>query len=407
MKINVSNEMRLRLQNAAANGSTIAADVLAELKKDCDVSEIIRGNYNYFSTKRKKTECGTFQKIRIVFTACSKNLTHGNFPDKGNPNAQWFPENRSDLEPSTFIELFKNLPEYESGEIKYFGSAISLDSKISIRIGSTMNDFLEAYDASNYTLIADTDSSTLHNSCMRYENKARNAADFYKNFAGAKIMVAKDSNNYVVGRAVIWDKLVWERSDNPDMEVSLMDRIYTSHSFVLEMMKRHAQDAGIHFRKQYNDFSHTKECIVMNPVGGTAAGDHISALLSREVPVCCWHKKGVPYMDTFLSISLTEGKLELRNHSTPNTIANCQNTDGSAQKAAQVCPRCNKIHSRYDQIFCNACTSEIYTDTAFGIALNSQAISYHGVWYPASLFKKRRPLPTFRRYLQIERLFMS
>ncbi len=44
MKANVSQEMKSRLFNAAANGSVIAKDVLAELKKECDISDIIRGS---------------------------------------------------------------------------------------------------------------------------------------------------------------------------------------------------------------------------------------------------------------------------------------------------------------------------------------------------------------------------
>lgn len=107
MKLNVSNELKSRLTHAAENGSVIAKDILSEVKKNVPVEEVIRGSYNFFSTKRKRTEAGTFKKIRIVFTACNKDLGHPNFPDRNNPQAPWFPENRTDLEPSTFIELFK------------------------------------------------------------------------------------------------------------------------------------------------------------------------------------------------------------------------------------------------------------------------------------------------------------
>lgn len=39
---------------------------------------------------------------------------------------------------------------------------------------------------------------------MRYGNRARNAADFYTNFAGAEILVARDGSNNVLARAVVW-----------------------------------------------------------------------------------------------------------------------------------------------------------------------------------------------------------
>ena len=67
MKVNASNELKSRLAHAAENGSVIARDILAELKKNVDVTEIVRGFYNHFSTKRKRVSCDGFQKIRIVF----------------------------------------------------------------------------------------------------------------------------------------------------------------------------------------------------------------------------------------------------------------------------------------------------------------------------------------------------
>ena len=216
MKLNVSNELKSRLMHAAENGSVIAKDILLEVKKNVPVEEIIRGTYNCFSTKRKRTEAGTFKKIRIVFTACSKDLAHPSFPDRNNPQAPWFPENRTVLEPSTFVELFKNLPKYSPYEINYFCSALSLDSKVTVRLHESMNDFMEAYLESNYSPIADSDTSSLHSSCMRYEDKARNAADFYTNFAGAKILVARDESNNILGRAVVWNEVtLWKSINTP------------------------------------------------------------------------------------------------------------------------------------------------------------------------------------------------
>lgn len=139
MKLNVSNELKSRLTHAAENGSVIAKDILSEVKRMYRWKKSY-GVLQFFSTKRKRTEAGTFKKIRIVFTACNKDLGHPNFPDRNNPQAPWFPENRTDLEPSTFIELFKNLGPYQPDEINYFCSAISLDSKVTIRLHDSMND---------------------------------------------------------------------------------------------------------------------------------------------------------------------------------------------------------------------------------------------------------------------------
>ena len=89
-----------------------------------------------------------------------------------------------------------------------------------------MNDFMEAYLESNYSPIADSDTSSLHSSCMRYEDKARNAADFYTNFAGAKILVARDESNNILGRAVVWNEVTLWKSINTPIAASLLDRIY-------------------------------------------------------------------------------------------------------------------------------------------------------------------------------------
>ena len=407
MKVNVSNEMKSRLTHAAANGSVVAADILAELRKNCDVSEIIRGSYNCFSTKRKRTGCSSYQKIRIVFTACNKDLRNENFPDKGNPNAPWFPENRTDLEPSTFAGLFKNLPEYDSEEIKYFVSAISLDSRVSINICSSMNDFIEAYNEVNYTMIADSEQSTLHNSCMRYEDRARNAADFYTNFAGAKIMVAKDNHSNIVGRAIVWENLRWEKTGTSVTGVSLIDRIYTSHAFVATLMRQEAARCGITLRKAYNDFAHGKECVVMNPLEGADVGMEMPFKLAHDVPAHQWHKKGVPYMDTFQYLCLDGERLMLRNYSTSSVIANCQHTEGYASQSRQVCPRCNRIHMDTIQRFCNQCYAQMYTVTEFGVVMSGPALSYKGKNYPQLLFKRGVPTPEFNRYLQIERLYKA
>ena len=407
MKISISPEMKSRLQNAAANGSVVAEDILSELGRNCDASEIIRGTYNYFTTKRIRVNHNSYHKIRIVFTACGKNLEHENFPDKGNPSAPWFSENRADLEPSTFVGLFKNLPEYDSENIKYFVSAITLDSRVTIKIYSGMKDFFEAYCGDYYTLITDTEESTLHNSCMRHEEKARNAADFYRNFAGAKIIVAKDKDSNILGRAIIWERLIWHRLYGTETNISLMDRIYTSHSFVIDMMKDAAKKAGIIFRKRYNDYSHQREVVAMNPVAGVMENDEITADLVLEVPVCQWHKRGVPYLDTFINLAMNGEHLELSNYPTDNLIAECQSTSGYAERCRYVCPRCNRIHmDSYDR-FCEQCLPEIYTQTIFGRTLNSRPIIYKGIQYPSSLFKRGKPIPQLKRYLQIEKLFKN
>lgn len=127
-----------------------------------------------------------------------------------------------------------------------------------------MQDFFEAYSEENYTTVTDTTESSLHNSCMRYENRVRNAADFYANFAGASILVARDESNNVLARAVVWKNVRTLPGSGTFDGFSLMDRVYFSHAFVLEMMRKQAATLGITFRRQHNDYSHTRDFVALN-----------------------------------------------------------------------------------------------------------------------------------------------
>ena len=76
------------------------------------------------------------------------------------------------------------------------------------------------------------------------------------------------------------------------------------------MMRRQATALGITFRKQYNDYSHTKDVVALNnrPDEGVEAGKSYVLNLAVEVPACKWHKKGAPYMDTFYCVCMETGK---------------------------------------------------------------------------------------------------
>ena len=147
----------------------------------------------------------------------------------------------------------------------------------------------------------------------------------------------------------------------------------------------------------------------LNPIEGQewAAGDNIQVSLTVKVPACRWHKKGVPYLDTFYSLHLTDGNLELRNTEGDTSIATCRSTEGRANRRKYVCPKCGKIHSFPDTAFCKNCQDMFYISTVFGQVLKGTSAEYKGKKYPSFLFKKGRPVPEFRRYLQIEKLFIS
>ena len=133
MKLNASNELKSRLTHAAANGSVIAADILTEMKRNADVSEIIRGGYNFFSTKRKRTGGASYQKIR----SCSPHATRTEqqeFPGPEQPAGTLVPRKPDGHRPFHVCRLFRNLPEYPETELSYFSSAICVDSKVTVQL---------------------------------------------------------------------------------------------------------------------------------------------------------------------------------------------------------------------------------------------------------------------------------
>ena len=409
MKTIVNDELKARLNFASINGSVIATDILEVLRQNKDVTEVIRGTANYFNSKRVKNTAGEYTNMKIVFSACTKDLNNENFPDRLNPRAPWFEENRTNLEPSTFIGYFKDLPDYSSEDIEYFANAICVSSKVEIKVYDKMNDFIDAYIADNYVPFAQYgDNSVLHNSCMRYPNLVYRLGDFYSNFAGASVLVARDSENNVLGRAIVWKKAVG-KFDEEEKEVSVLDRVYYSHSFVMKLIYQYARKNGINLRKTINDYSHRIQFTVLNPIEGVdmEVGDRIEQNLNICVPASKWHKKGTPYLDTFCYVNITEdGKVQLSNESTERCVATCQQTSGVASQCRYICPNCGDVHTDSEYL-CDTCRKRLITKTIFGDMLMDKVKSYNDVKYPASFFEKGRPSAHLELNLQIAKLFIT
>lgn len=409
MKINVTKELKSRLKNAALNGSVVAKEVLEQINSTRDVSDIIKGSSNFFTTKRRKQTGQEYTKVKIVFTACNKDVTNENFPDRNNPQAPWFAENRTEMEPATFVKCFRFLREYSDEELSYFANAICVNSRVSVKLCEKMSDFIAAYSSANYYTNTQFGESTLHNSCMRYEHTTRNAADFYFNFAGAKILVAFDAAHNILGRAVVWEKALNENANNP-LTVSVIDRVYYTHSFVMKMIIAHAEQIGINLRKEHNDSSHPTDYIVMNPIEGMDAvkNDHIRIGLRIKVPASHWHKQGAPYMDTFLYVQVAEdGSVELSNRFTSRAVAHCQETNAYAERKKSVCPNCGELHDDSSRVFCDECYNKITENTLLGRMIVGKTIEYKNCKYPAFLFSKGRPIAPFKLYMQLQKLYQE
>lgn len=407
MKIQVSKELRARLAAAAANGSVVAGDILAEVRRRADVTEIIRGTANCFSTKRRKQNCDSYSKVKVVFTACTKDLTHPGFPDRGNPQAPWFPENRTDMEASTFVGYFKNLPAYDERSLAYFANAVCVSSRVSVKTCGRMQDFIDAYTAENYADTAQMGESSLHTSCMRHEGTARSAADFYHNFAGAKIIVAGDSAGYILGRAILWPDTV-HKTANGEVRVGVLDRVYFTHDFVVRLIHEHAKKTGVHLRKQRNDYDSPREMTALNdipPLGITAGTKLEDMRLYVPVTSPAWHKKGAPYMDTFYHVMVNRDKrILLSNTQGEGCFATCRESTGRAGKDSGLCPCCGKVHGNNHPL-CEECYGRIFIHTPYGQAMACRTVEYNNERYPSILFRKGKPIDALNLYFQVEKLY--
>jgi hypothetical protein len=148
MKATVSNELKKRLEFASKNGSVVATGILNELKKDkkeCFGDKCI----DYFDSLRTVGSRSEYKSLYIRITACTKDVNNPNFPDRGNPQAPYFKENRERISLGTFAGLFKNL-NYTSDELVYFDSAMCVPDKVKLSVSDKMEDIERAYFGMNY-----------------------------------------------------------------------------------------------------------------------------------------------------------------------------------------------------------------------------------------------------------------
>jgi hypothetical protein len=188
-----------------------------------------------------------------------------------------------------------------------------------------------------------------------------------------------------------------------------LDRIYFSHDFIIKLIRDYAQKSGIVLRKKQNDATSINSFVAMKDIKGHKIKknkDFISSSLQIKVPATRWHKKGAPYLDTFYSLCLFEnGNFYLRNSEDNDCFATCRQTTGYASKKRNLCPACGILHSSNDSL-CENCADNHRVDTAFGKAFFGRVRKYNWDTYPCFLFKRGRPKPTLRRYLQIKKLYL-
>lgn len=419
MKTIINSDLMKRIQYASMNGSKVASDLLALLKanRNRDIHELIGDRQaNYFDSVRIVQHGDSCTAVRLEISCCNKDVDNDHFPDKGNPDAPYFPENRTRLSPTAFAKLFTAIEggDYTEEDWAYFDSAIKLMSKVQIVISDKMRDFEFAYNQTNYTRIRENggdDTCTLHNSCMRYEDRARNAADFYSHVAAARIMYAKDDNGQVLARAVIWDDVQFGALG---MSQSFIERTYFTYHFLRVMMRKAALDHGVLIRKTRNDYSSKTKFTAMADIVRedgqlvVAKGTDFTSDARKNVPVRQWHKKGAPYCDTmtYLSYDRELSQLYLYNKSVYE-LASMEYTNGCAGKGDyKICPVCGRVHSNREML-CEDCCGEQFKDTIFGKVFIGQVRTWKGMQFPSAVFSNGAQSPNkhTQNWVALQRLF--
>lgn len=411
-----------RIQGAAANGSTVAAGILEELKKPR--TDIFRSTRtNYLNGKITRQGCGDFVEIKKYECGyISQNFDDERNPYHGIPDAGERNSTHCWTTPSSFASLFKNL-SFTHDELDFFESAIREPTKVTITIGDKFKDFLDAYNASNYSVYTDYDGP-LHKSCMRHDSVSEIAADFYKNFAGAKIMIARNGNREIVGRAILWTGVDIYDNNNATLlykNVSFLDRKYFAFAFVRTMMLREAERLGINFTKAVDDIYTLQTLKMLVPTemaeGCTrtpySVGDQFDGAMIKKVPQIKWHKKGAPYVDTMCHLVYNdyEKQLMLSNYNdgrgTDSSLAECRETSGWADRCGCLCPVCGKRIYRGDMMegedfcVCRSCYNQMFEKTGLGYVYKGKLLTYNGHQYPAKVVRS----PYLEQATRIERLF--
>lgn len=140
-----------------------------------------------------------------------------------------YPKTDSEIEEMVNIAKSKTIMKYDISEVE--GQEI-----------------IQWYRGSRY---ASYNTGSLSSSCMRY-----NACQEYLNIYdqnGIRMIIVTDQEKKLVGRAIIWDKSIWNKKYFDDCS-AIVDRIYGTDS-TIEMVKNYCKKQGYVFkyRQSYDD----------------------------------------------------------------------------------------------------------------------------------------------------------
>lgn len=154
------------------------------------------------------------------------------------------------------------------------------------------------YNYKNYTRFVN-EETPLGKSCLRYEESAKFLEMYLKNSDKINMLILKDDQDKLRGRAIVWNL------DLPEGR-TYMDRIYTVNDFDVELFKDYAKRNGW-FYKDRQTFG-WNNCIIDSRDGSK----HTAKTLTLQVELTDKKMRYYPYLDTLSVYNRKTGILNNR-----------------------------------------------------------------------------------------------
>lgn len=205
------------------------------------------------------------------------------------------------------------------------------------------------YDGDYYT----SGDGTLQNSCMR------NDPEFMRLYAdnpdAVEMLVMKDSDGNVSGRALLWNKAYCiDTSDESILEVQsyykIMDRIYYTKDSQIESFKDWARENG-YLVKDKQSYDHYTSF-------NTPKGEYVEAFFQIDMPNI--DQRYYPYIDTFFYVNTDHGLLH--NDEREHYNLEARETNGSPSGQRCYCYHTEEYIDRDDAIYIESLDDYVHHD---------------------------------------------
>lgn len=247
----------------------------------------------------------------------------------GESSGKWSKTNRINAK---FVKAIKKIPfryTYSNRFYELLNNAVvaSYSNRTRLEIVSG-SDIVKYYDQKNYV---SGDSSSLGNSCMRYDHCSEYIEFYAANTERVDMLVAFNDDDKVCGRAILWKS---------DCDTKIMDRIYGTEIIIEKFKKWAIENDYIH--KESQSYDSSSEWIGKD---GYFTSDY-------EITVNNIRK--MPYMDSFKYTDDLDG----------NTMVLSNNTGDYCFTDTDGCSETFDNENDDDYVYCARSDDRIHIDDA-------------------------------------------